>query len=224
MTLWRRIRAFPGVLGRHGVLLIDGILVRRHRVEVFADDPECILRSTVRRLDEPVTLPCPPDGSPAGARLEAGATIIEVHFWNEHLPHIGEKGADLVWARQFALRLSRSLDLLAAHALITPSYARFAAVHGQLGFVQGPEIEVMKRRMGRVGFMLELRSAPGLRFWSGPFWACLYAWWLMWAFNPNTLRGKRFRDTAISDAWMTRDTLLSRLPTTRPDFVPSARR
>ena len=31
----------------------------------------------------------------------------------------------------------------------------------------------------------------------------------MWAFNTNTLRGKRLRDMALSDLWMTRDVLLA---------------
>jgi hypothetical protein len=57
---------------------------------------------------------------------------------------------------------------------------------------------------------LELEAAPGVRFWTEAFWAGVYSWWLMWTFNPNTLRRKRFLDIALSDLWMTRETLLGR--------------
>lgn len=57
------------------------------------------------------------------------------------------------------------------------------------------------------------RLAYSLRFWTGAYWAGLYSWWLMWTFDPNTLRRKRFRKMARSDLWMTRDTLMGRYGT-----------
>ncbi len=68
----------------------------------------------------------------------------------------------------------------------------------------------MKGLAARFGFVLETETAPGLRFWTEPFWVGFYSWWLMWTFNPNALRRKRFRGTSLSDLWMTRETLLGR--------------
>lgn len=189
--------------GRSGVRLLDAVLVRCYRVEVFADEPECILRSSVRRLKAPV-------GLPGGARLESGDKLIEIHFWNEHLPPLEESGADLPWGRRFARRLWRSLELLAAHAVSDPRYKDFVALHGRLGFIPEGEVDTRKPTAWRFGFELEVQEAPGMRFWTASFWAGLHAWLLMWAFNPNTLAGKRFRETALSDLWMTRDVLLDR--------------
>jgi hypothetical protein len=187
------------------VRFIDAVLVRVHGIRIFADDPECILRITrrPRMLREPVALP-------DGTWLDAGAKIVEIHFWNEHLPAIEEDGADLLWGRQFGRRLAHSLRLLAAHASGDLSLADFAAIHGRLGFIQRDEVESFKRLAGRFGLLLELQTAAGLRFWKGAFWAGLYSWWLMWTFNPETLRRKRFRDIALSDLWMTRAVMLDR--------------
>ena len=68
----------------------------------------------------------------------------------------------------------------------------------------------MKGLATRFGFILELEAAPGMRFWTEAFWAGVYSWWPVWTFNPNTLRRKRFRQIALSDLWMTRETLLGR--------------
>ncbi len=56
------------------MLLIDGILVRHNRVEIFADDPECILRASLRHLEAPMQLP-------DGAVMHSGGTAIEIHFF-----------------------------------------------------------------------------------------------------------------------------------------------
>ena len=154
-------------------------------------------------LSHPVTLQ-------DGTRLEAGAKLIEIHFWNEHLPLIDEDGADMLWGRQFGRRLAHSLRLLAGHVAGDPALAGFTAVHGQLGFIQEDEVDFFKRLAARFGLLLEFHSSTGLRFWKSTFWAGLYSWWLMWTFNPRTLRNKRFGDVALSDVWMTRETLLGR--------------
>jgi hypothetical protein len=184
---------------------IDAILVRVYGVQTFADDPECILRITshLQTLQRSVNLP-------DGTQLEAGTSVIEIHFWNEHLPVIEGAGADMLWGRQFGRRLSHSLVLLERYAAGHPALADFGAVHGRLGFIQESEVGFFKRLAARFGLLLELQSAAGLRFWKGAFWAGLYSWWLMWTFNPGTLQNKRFRDVALSDLWITRETMLGR--------------
>ena len=87
-----------GRLGRRGVLLINAILERHYRIENFTDDPECILRASYRRLKEPVDLH-------GGIHLCSGDVLIELHFWNGHLPFIDDKGADALWGRRFSTRV-----------------------------------------------------------------------------------------------------------------------
>jgi hypothetical protein len=192
-------------LGRHAVRFIDSLLVRIYGVRTYSDDPECILRIA----SKPLTLP-KPVVLPDGTELGVGAKLIEIHFWNEHLPPIQDEGADLLFGRQFATRLAYSLGLLAAYAAGHPDLEDFAAIHGQLSFIQQEEVDSFKRLAWRFGLLLERRESAGLRFWKGAFWAGLYSWWLMWTFNPGTLRRKRFRDVALSDIWMTRSVMLDR--------------
>jgi hypothetical protein len=181
------------------------MLVRIYGVRSFTADPECILRigSVPSILRQPVTLP-------DGTVLALGDKVIELHFWNEHLPVINDNGADMLMGWQFTTRLVHSFRVLAEHVLNDPGLRTFAALHGRLGFIQGSDVESLKRPAARLGLLLELHDAAGLRFWRGAFWAGLYSWWLMWTFNPGTLRRKRFRDVALSDLWMTRETLLAR--------------
>jgi hypothetical protein len=192
-------------VARRGIRLIDSVLTRAYRVRAFTADAECILRISdgpgIVRKDTIL---------PDGTRLTAGDHLVEIHFWNEHLPVIEEGGGSLLFGKQFGARLAHSLGLLAVYVAEDPAFAGFAAVHGQLGFIQVDEIEFYKRLAARFGLLLELHSAAGLRFWKGGFWAGLYAWWLIWTFNPGSLRGKRFGNVALSDLWMPRDVLLTR--------------
>jgi hypothetical protein len=199
----RLVRSLAVWIARRGVRLIDAILLRCHPVEAFAEDRDCILCVRPAALDVPLALS-------DGTRLQAGDKLAEIHFWNDHLPSMSEGGADMGWAFQFRHRLTYSLRLLAARLPTESRYAGFVALKGQLGFIQGRHISPLQSLAAHLGFTLLLREAPGLRLWKGSFWACLYAWWLMWAYNPATLRGKRFRDTVISEIWMSRDRLLSR--------------
>ncbi|MGB9880103.1 MAG: hypothetical protein ACPLRM_05000, partial [Anaerolineae bacterium] len=90
-----------------------------------------------------------------------------------------------------------------------PEREKFAAVHGTLRFIPAGQVDALRVRAQSLGFDLVLREIPGLRFWTGAFWAQLWAWWLMWAFNPASLRGKRLRDLGVVDLWMSRAALLS---------------
>ncbi|MBC7293179.1 MAG: hypothetical protein H5T84_03550, partial [Thermoleophilia bacterium] len=182
---------------------MDAILLRVYKVEVFADDPECILRWSRGRLERAVTLP---DGS----RLRPGDIVIELHFWNEHLPQIADNGADFLWGKEFARRLVHSLRLLAVQALGDPRFADFAALHAEVGFIPAADVESLHGLAWRFGFLLEIQEVAGRRVWKKAFWAGLYSWWLMWAFNPGTLKRKKLVDMARSHLWMTRATLLAR--------------
>ena len=188
---------------RAGILFIDSIVSRAYRVRTFTDDPECILRLSARWLEEPSLLA-------DGTELGRGALIIEIHFWNEHLPKIAGQGADLPWGRTFARLPSYSFRLLAENAMSQPRYQCFAAVHGEFGFMLAEDVEHLKRMAELFGLELRLKEVPGLRFWTGAFWAQLYSWWLMWTFNPNTLRGKRLGNMARSEVWASREAFLEK--------------
>ena len=60
----------------------------------------------------------------------------------------------------------------------------------------------------RLGFTVLPYHHPLGRF--GAFWDNLYAWWLMWAFNPLSLRSRRFSGLQRVEIWMPAEEFLSR--------------
>lgn len=179
--------------------LIDCLLTRIYDIRSYSDDPQCLLRvsrspaaSTAVLLD--------------GTVIRPGDLVLEVHFWNEHLAF---QDTGLAWGVAFLRRLKLSLDGLGQWASCQPGWSSFVAVHGLLGFMRAEEVARLKEPARRLGFDLVLRAASGLRFWRGAFWVQLWAWWLMWAYNPESRRGKRLRDMALVDLWMSRGRLLA---------------
>ena len=201
-------------VARTGVKLIDALLTRVYKIRVFSEAPECILRISHVCASRAVVLF-------DGTRVQPGDELIEIHFWNERLSTLRGKPAGLARREAsaaasglargagFINRLMVSLCLLAQWAEANPEAARFVAVHGTLGFIPAKQVEVLRGRARRLGFDLELREIPGRCFWTGAFWVQLWASWLMWAYNPASRRGKRLRDMALVDLWMSRQALLA---------------
>lgn len=209
---WRAVGVTATWTARRSLLVLDGLLSRLYRLRVFSADPDCILRISERparlaaavALGEELTLP-------------SGALVIRVHFANDRLPKLGQGGPDLVWARRFDSSLRRSLELLAAALTEDVRYADFAAVHGVLGFLPADQVALRQRLAARFGFVIRLRAVPGRAWWRSSFWSALYSRWLAWAFNPVSLRSKPQRAAALTDLWMTRETLLERYGPARSD-------
>jgi hypothetical protein len=89
----------PGWLARL-VFGLDARLRRHFGVIEYSSDPDCLFRIELRRLDHAITL-CD------GTVLPAGEEIVQLHFWNERVPHYDGAGATFRWARQF----NRMFDL-----------------------------------------------------------------------------------------------------------------
>ena len=71
--------------------------MRAHKVVDFSNSPDCVLRISARRVRSTVVL--------ADARLEPGACVVDLHYLNEHLPHLGRSG--LAYGAGFRRRLRR---------------------------------------------------------------------------------------------------------------------
>lgn len=201
----RRVSSFACRVARWGVLALDRFLVRLYKIEPVAEDSLCLLQVSARPtvLSAPVALD-------QRLRLSPGAKVVEIHFANARVPRITGQGPDLAWARSFEKGLRYSLSLLASSLVRNPRLADFAAIHGVLSFLPAEKIAWRHRLAERFGFVIELRAASGLRWWRSSFWDLLYSRWLTWAYNPEALRRKAWRDAALTDLWMTRETLLSR--------------
>jgi hypothetical protein len=83
------------------------------------------------------------------------------------------------------------------------------------------DLEKARRLFEALGFDILLLDQPGLKIWHPAFWDNLFASWLMWTYNPESLKGKRLADLARVQIWMSREKLLRRYAVEGgPDQLP----
>jgi hypothetical protein len=74
----------------------------------YSQSPDCILR--IQRAESSRALVLSD-----GTALKPGDPILNLHFWNEHIPTVPEKGMSWAWAKQVHLCLTASLSELAQY-------------------------------------------------------------------------------------------------------------
>jgi hypothetical protein len=170
-------------LPRRAVIAFDKWLQRRQGIFSFCDDPACILRAGLKPAPVDVALP---DGS----RVERGRPILDLHLWNERAPLLPADGPPFAWFAAFDQRFRLSLGALAAYLRQHPELAAVHALRIETAF--GRPDGDMERIGRRYGFEVARRADTlGRRIhW---FFAGFLFLALTWAYNPASLRGKRFR-------------------------------
>jgi hypothetical protein len=174
-------------------------------MEVFEywDDPGCIFRLRVTRADRVLQLR---DG-----RIEPGESVLEVHFWNEHVPPVPLDSRDVAWGITGARMVMTSFKKLADYVGERPELAGASAVGGVTTWFSPGEDNGAERIFNRLGFELSphLNGEGGF----GEFWERVYAWLLLWAFSA----GGRQRSSPLrvprTDFWMSTREFLDRFET-----------
>lgn len=184
-----------------GIRAIDWGLRQAYRVRPFCDDPGCILRISPGRVRRPLELS-------DGASLKPGDPLINIHLWNERVDEFGGGNPPAAWGAASLHRLRASLHRLAVLLSDDANGREAVAVCGKLSFVTHPV--KAQRLFQALGFDMAVIDRPGLRIWRPAFWDNLLASWLMWTFNPASLRGKRLADLARIEVWMSRKSLLGK--------------
>jgi len=166
----------------------------------FCDAPDCLLRVRVTSATHALSLP--------GRVVAKQAPLLELHLWNEHIPPVPPDGPDLAWAVHTQRRLIASCHVLADKMSRDPRFAAVQAVGGITVILlpgKGTGGEKLFRRLGF--WVFPYHSALG-RF--GEFWENLYSWWIMWTFNPSTLRHRQLIHLCRTEVWMLTDEFLRR--------------
>jgi len=183
---------------------LDWLLRRWHHVREFSQDERCLLRLALNRSERDLVLS-------DGTRIRRGELIGELHLWNEHIPPMGPAGPDMTWGLEFYHRLLRSLEELASYVSSAREFDDVRAFRGEIALAledgAGQRIKLARR----LGFDL-VRTGRMARGWRrfGDFWANLYSWVLIWAFNPASMRGKGFLRLERVQLWISRETLLAK--------------
>lgn len=195
------------------IKLLDLIIRRLTGVVEYSDDPQCIFRVQIASAPHPIALS-------DGTHIPAGAPILFLHLWNEHIPPIAPAGPDLAWALETERRLRRSLRQLAKWMADNPNCAPVQAIGGITILISPAGQDGSEHLLRRLGFEIFPWHHPLGRF--AEFWENLYTWALMWTFNPASLRGRRLLELQRREFWASRQAFLARHG--RPTPVASSAR
>jgi len=135
-----------------------------------------------------------------GTRIQPGDPLIGLHAWNERLRHWGPNEGTLAWGRLLLKGLTSSLRLLGDHVAANPGLSTAVALRAEFSFAT--DLQQASDIAGALGFDLVLLDQPAVRFWRRAFWDNLYAFGLMWAYSPRSLRGKPLSGLNRVQIWM----------------------
>jgi hypothetical protein len=180
------------------VLAVDRSLRRAKGIFEFCEEEDCILRIAVIASDAYILLPdgtevCPQD------------PVIDLHFWNEHLPSLGQTGSSLAWAGIFRARMQTSMRLLAEYVESNPELANVRICRARTAFLRDRRI---RRAAYRLGFV-EAIPEESLTGHVHEFLETFLIYGLTWVFNPDALPDKA-RLPQRSYLWMSREELFRR--------------
>jgi len=178
----------------------DNWLSHVEGVEPFTEDPQCILRIQILRVDHEIAFP--------DQILRSGAKALSIHFWNEHMPVIPDNGPGLSYGLTLQRLTVYSMKLVAKHLQSHPSLDDVQAVGGITTFVSRDAADGGRASFQHLGFMLFPHRRPAGAF--GEFWENFYAWWLMWTYNPVSARHRKMLEMQHVEFWTTREKFLER--------------
>jgi len=183
------------------VRAFDAFLRRREGIFEFEARPEeQLFRLQVSRLQRDVKRP--------DFELPAGAKILSIHLWNEHVPPIPVEGAELAWGLRVQRMLVASFRAIARQMQSDPRLAGVTAVHAVTAIFGAHDGSGGEKLMRRMGFFIYPCRRPLGR--CGELWENAYSWLLMYVFNPVSVRRRQLWRLERSEMWMLAEEFLRR--------------
>lgn len=182
---------------------VDSLLRQRQGIHEFTEDEECVFRLSLGPASREIQLA-------DGTRVREGDLVLQLHFWNEHLPQMPEAGPSAAWAALMKRRMRRSLVAVAAYLERRHELDAVEALHGAAPFASRLGAAQAVRTAQRFGF--EVVDPDGALEWRERIhvvFDSMLLWGLAYAFNPAGLRSKgllRHRH----QVWISRRKLLLR--------------
>ena len=175
------------------VRAFDRFLCRCQGVFVFWDHPDCMFRAQLTQARREITLP--------GAVIPAGAKVLGLHFWNEHMPQIPPEGPTIAQAVQARRMILSTFRALAREMHRDPRIEGIQALGGATVLFAAGDGSGGDRLFTRLGFTVFPYRSPLGRF--GQFWENVYTWSLMWAYNAVSLRQRKLLALERTESWIT---------------------
>ena len=167
-------------------------------VEPFTDDPQVILRLQHGRADWNILLP--------EGKISLGSNVLFLHLWNERIPSIPPQGPDLGWARHTQRLMVNSFKAIAQYIQETLTLQSTQAIGGIIAQINVEGSDGGRAMLEHLGFTIFPYHRPAGAF--GEFWENFYTWWLMWTFNPASLRYRKLWGLHRAEFWMTKEKFL----------------
>jgi hypothetical protein len=133
------------------IFALDVWLRRRQAIVAYSSHPSCVFRLGVARSRRMLLLR-------DGTRLKAGQRMIELHFWNEHIPPVPRNGATIRWARQMQKSISTSLRELAHYLSSRPDLRDISVICGNVPSATRAQCRQIEHIMGYYGFETVMES------------------------------------------------------------------
>jgi hypothetical protein len=125
---------------------IDRKLRAQQGIVEYSACPRCIFRMQLVSNTQTLILP-------DHTVIPAGARLIDLHLWNEHIPPFSGKGPTLGWARRVSADLELSLRELARLLAEDSALEDVAAISAKLAFGSAQQSEVIAHLAERFGFL-----------------------------------------------------------------------
>ena len=178
--------------------VIDWLLRKCNGVFEFCDDPDCVFRVSIDVSKYPLQVP---DGE-----IPAGMKVLELHFWNEHMPPMPSDGSVIGPAVKLRRRVASSAQSLAKAMENDPRLAGVRAVGGVTPLFTPGDNSAAEGIFRRLGFSVTPHQNPLGRFME--FWEEVYAWFLIRAFTLGNQNRRSLRGLRRSDFWISVDSFL----------------
>ena len=176
---------------RRIILAFDRWMVRRAKMMPVSTDPNCLLRLEVQRAPRKLAF--------GEITINKGEFLLGFHIWNDHLPPLPANADDLGWAlltyRLFAASLPQMADFIRQH----PQLATAKVLRGKTALLPPPG-KGRHSPLAALGFNVKPYRSPLGKF--GNFWEHFYLYWLIWAFNPDSTKGKSLFDVNLTELWV----------------------
>ena len=167
------------------VFALDGWLRRRRGVFEYWLEPQCLFRLEQRRADDTLVLA-------DGTRVRAGARVLALHLWNEHLPLMGRSGLTFAWGHKVSRAIGASLHELARYLARRSDLSDVCVLYADVRVSGANQAGRAARSLAHYGF--EIVSASVDRRGAPQRIAdALFVLLMAGAINPCTLRGAPMR-------------------------------
>ena len=183
---------------------IDVILRDFYNIFDFCHDDDCMLRMSFTNSERDITLF-------DGTHINKGQKVVELHFWNEHMPEMPKNGPDIAWALAFRRKITYSLQSLSNYIETNPEMQDIPAFFGDPPFSGQESVMPLLELIKRWGFdVVEKETPKGLWGKFVDFWERVYKLILVWVYNPGSLKNKDALKRNRDEFWISRNLLLSK--------------